>query len=568
MRQTAASRRARATEPEPEPARRWPSLRIPPAVSRWLWVLLVLPAGYGVWLRVDGWWHARVLSADEESIAWSAIGGGLRGWIEHGPDLLQSAPYGWLYLQRLLLQISGGVNERLLHAPELVADLAGLALLGVLAYRLFGLAGTFTVVTLGATNQFLIFYSYNVKQYAFEALFTVLLVGTAMVIRQAEDRRAVLGWWGLAAISLAFSQAAVFAIPAIGAVLALELALRSQWRRLAEFAVTSLLFWGALAVDYALALRHSAANSYLRKYWLDLGAFPPKSGITTEWASNLFAHFATHPVDAAVPIAVLLAAALGAARLLWRRPFDGLLVLAPLGAGVLATVLSIYPLWERAALWTVPLVLLLFGAAVGGARTDADSPDYDEDEGGQTAGQPTRLLLGVVAAILVVSAVGYNVLTVPAHLAKQANTIPDLHPLLDGVKARLQPGDVILVDSWAYGWTRLYWRTPDSPKVHAVVYLRPPDGTCVAHPVGPLVSGAKRVWLLVINNHSYRPYADAGLPASLRPYGRVERALPAGRQTGAYLLYPGASTGVAEVLPARRSCLAELPLPVPNPPPG
>ncbi|WP_163508820.1 hypothetical protein [Fodinicola acaciae] len=552
-----------AREVEPEPVR--PRFRIPPAVGRWLWILLAVPAAYGLWLRVDGWWNARVLSADEESIAWSAIGGGVRGWIEHGPDLLQSAPLGWLYLQRLLLQISGGVNERLMHAPELVADLAGLALLGVLAYRLFGLAGTFTVVALGATNQFLIYYSYNVKQYAFEALFTVLLVGTAMVVRQAEDRRAVLGWWGLAAISLAFSQAAVFAIPAIAAVLVLELVLRSQWRRLAEFAVTSVLFWAALALDYVLSLRHSAANSYLRTYWLDLGAFPPKTGMSTQWWSNLFSHFATNPIDAAVPIAVLLAAALGVARLLWRRPFDGLLVLAPLGAGVLATVLGIYPLWERAALWTVPLVLLLFGAAVGGARTDADSPDFDEPE---VAGPPTRLLLGLVAAILLLSAVGYNVLTVPANLAKRAAVIPDLHPLLDGVKARLQPGDVVLVDSWAYGWTRLYWRTPDSPKVRAVVYLRPPDETCVAHPVEPLLSGAKRVWLLVINNHDYRPYADAGLPASLKPYGRVERALPAGPQTGAYLLYPGPSTGTATGLPSRRSCLAQLPPPVPNPPPG
>jgi hypothetical protein len=504
-------------------------------------VLLVVPAAYGVWLRADGWWQARSLSAAEAATAYAAF------------DNTQPAPLGWLYLQRLLQGIV--VDERVLHAPQLVADLAGLALLGLLAYRLFGLAGTFTVVALGATNQFLVFYSYNVSHYAFEALFTVLLVGTAMAVRQAEDRRAVLGWWGLAAISLAFSQAAVFIVLALGLMLAVEFVLRSQWGRLTHFAVTSVLFWAALALAYAFSLR-PAGNP---------GAYPPKSGITTEWASKLFSHFAAHPLDASVPIAVLLAVALGAGRLLWRRPFDGVLVLAPLGAGVLVTVLGIYPLWEQTALWAVPLVLLLFGAAVGGARTDDDSPDFDAPDDEPA---PTRLLIGLVGGILVVSAVGYNVLMVPAHLARRAATVPDVRSLVDGVQARLRPGDVILVDSWAYGWTRVYWHAATSPQVRAVVYLRPPDQTCVDHPVGPLVTGAKRVWLLVVNDRGARPYADAGLPGSLRPYGRVDRALPAGRQTGAYLLYPGTSTGTATGLPSVRSCLAELPQPVPTPPPG
>jgi hypothetical protein len=567
---TAPRRRGRSAAPV-EPVRKTRRLpKLPPQLTRWLWLLLILPAAYGVFLRLDAWWNTRVLRADEESIAYAAIAHGVRSWIDHGVDLRQSAPFGWLWMQRLLME-AGGINERLLHAPQLIADLAALALVTLVAARLMPLAGTFTVLTLAATNQWLIFYSYNVKQYSFEVLCAVLLVGTAIAVRRADDSRALAGWWGLAAVSLAFSQPAVFAVPAVAAVMAVEMVLRSQWTRLIAFASWSLLFWAALAADWYVSLRHSATNSYLRVYWQQLGAFPGKAGTSTTWVSQLVDHFAGNPLDATVAVAVLLAAVLGAVRLFWRRPFDALIVLAPLAAAAVVTILGIYPLWERAALWLVPGVVLLLGAAVDGARTADDSPRWvpEPDEEAGPWASPTRVAAAALGAVLVVSGMGFNVLSSASASASTQATLPAIRPMLDGVRARLQPGDVVLVDSWAEGWSRLYWSSfPGNPAVRGVLYLRPNDATCQSHPVQPLLAGAKRVWLMVVNNHSYRPYADAGLPGSLRAYGTVETAFRSGSQTAVYLLHPGPSTATDLGLPAYRSCLAQLPRPVGLPTPG
>ncbi|WP_163573619.1 hypothetical protein [Fodinicola feengrottensis] len=285
-------------EPAQPPPRR-PYRPLPPQLARWFWLLLVLPIGYGLWLRLGAWWNTHTLTADEATVL------GASSWATHGLGL-QTAPPGWLWLQGVLVDL-GGTDERVLHAPSLLADLAATALLVILAARLLPLAGAFTVLMLAAANQFLVLASATAGQYSFEVLGTVVLIGTAVAVRHTEDRRAMAGWWGLGAVSLLVSQAAVITVPALALALLIEMVLRSQWvgtgSRFRDLEPD--FFWAALALDWLVALRPSAADSALRDAWQRLGAFPPNGGTTTAWTSQLVGHFASNPLDAAVAVAVV-----------------------------------------------------------------------------------------------------------------------------------------------------------------------------------------------------------------------------------------------------------------------
>lgn len=646
------------------------------------WGVLGVPVAVGVWLRVVAWWAADALRADEVAIATSVTERGLLSLATRPLDYLQSAPPGWLWIERAVVSLFG-LNERMLHLPQLLADVTALVVLAVVAIRLLPLAGAFVAVTLAATNQHLIFYATNLKQYSFEVLACVCLIAGAIAVARrtlpvrrprppwpaAEEvdppvgtsapaapsapnpktktsrlpfwmRQPLLLWWFGAALALTVSQTSAFVTAGLAGVLALTYLFRRDWRTLARLVVFGLIWVIALAVDWQLSLRHSAGNEFLFDYWRRLGAFPAGGGPSSDWLGGsgwlggsswlgaLADHAMRHPFDAAWTVGALILLTYGLIRLLATirkigPRIDGILVLAPAVAALAATALGIYPLWERAALWLIPCGVLLAGAAVDGARrlppfrapsavpaknddatdnqnsndtTDnSDSTDDSENAGDSentdgientdgvrawgisfaAGGRVWRVVAGVIGVVLVITAMGPSVVGAPAATAATSATLPKIRPLLDGVRQQQRPGDVVVVESWALAWTRLYWRD-SGVRTAGAVYLRQPDATCRAKPGADLLASGRRVWVVVINDPDFRPYVASGLESAMRPIGVARPVLRPDRYTTAYLLIPrrtpdpgpGRDTPPPPTTDRAHSCLTQLPSPAPFPLPG
>jgi hypothetical protein len=175
--------------------------------------------------------------------------------------------------------------------------------------------------------------------------------------------RRVLAWWILAATIQWVSNGALFVTPLCAVVLSAA-GLRS--RRTALALLTGAAIWMfSFAINYALVLRHAAANEYLHHYWAF--AFPPLASggrATLEWIVHQIGSFARKPGSTGMPAFFWLAWIGGVSGAIGRRRSHGwLLATVPLSALALA-MLHVVPPFERLAMWIVPSMYAGLGYAV------------------------------------------------------------------------------------------------------------------------------------------------------------------------------------------------------------
>ena len=155
---------------------------------------------------------------------------------------------------------------------------------------------------------------------------------------------------------------ALFVLTGIGAVyLARAFSIRDM--RGALQSGSTLAVWTiSIACNYWLMLRYNAENAEVRTWWMDrFMPLPPTSISDFYWFVRTFFEVFTEPVG-------LAAAGLGALLFLlgtydlWNRDRWRLaLLLAPVGAALLASGIQVYPFMGRFLLFTAPLVLVTIG---------------------------------------------------------------------------------------------------------------------------------------------------------------------------------------------------------------
>lgn len=282
-------------------------------------ILALLVVILGSVARTVRWLADKPLWLDEQMIAINIRD---RGFAGLASDLAhdQSAPIGWLWLERLVYLMLGDSGLAL----RLIPLLFGVGTL-VLAYwagrRLLGPAGTLVLVSLLAVNGSLMRYSTELKQYSADA-FTVLLllvVAIAAVRHPASGRRA-LAFWGAAAVSGLFSTAAIMVMPGLAlVVVAVGLFNGGFAATLRRHAAGAGLWVVALGVHYVLALRFAIGDDTLAALNARLG-FPPAGTMpTVRWLIARPLVLAGDPIGVpkSLAVAVWLLAAVGAIVALW-----------------------------------------------------------------------------------------------------------------------------------------------------------------------------------------------------------------------------------------------------------
>ena len=313
---------------------------------------------FGVCLLIWQWSAARPLWLDEQMIALN-----LRDrtfWdLSHPLSFDQSAPFGWLLLERIAL-LGLGANELALRLAPALFGIATLLCALMIGQRWMSPVGATAFALLCSFGQWLSFYAVELKHYSADAFGGLLLPALTVWVAEADadNIRTRLAVWGaVVAVAHWFSIGALLVTPVCAALLTVVL-MRSRPRPsvlyLCGIAGMCALSFG---VHYAVALRYARESEYLRNFWQF--AFPPASAgvvATLEWLRDQLDDFALKP--GGTELAVLFWASAAAGFVLTRRRLLGSIAAAVVFSGFLFAVLRLVPLYERVSLWFVPALYL------------------------------------------------------------------------------------------------------------------------------------------------------------------------------------------------------------------
>jgi len=299
---------------------------------------------------------ARPMWVDEEMLAlnvrdrtFTQLTGSL--WLD------QSAPLGWLTLDRLIFIIVG-TGER---AVRLLTTLFGIATIGTafwIGRRWLSPIAATILVALCAFGEWIVFFTLEAKHYSADTFLALLLPALAAWVFDDDEhailRRAV-AWWTAAAIGLWFSNGALFVTPGCAASMCALIWRRNGFRVAAIAAFAGLIWAASFAIDYVLVLKPALGNAYLNTYWAF--AFPPTADgliATITWFGRLLSPFAVKPAGSGYALLFWVCWVAGIAVATASGSALAVILIGVPASAVALAVLHFVPPFERLALWIVP----------------------------------------------------------------------------------------------------------------------------------------------------------------------------------------------------------------------
>ncbi len=361
-----------------------------------LFCLAVIAAGVVTSFRMllaghSLWW-------DEAALARSLSLRSLFSLAASPLDLVQSAPVGWLYLNKLLTIVFGN-TDLVLRLLSVAAYLGILILLGLLLSQVFSSHFTLAGVAFAASMPLLLQYSIMFKPYIFEAFCALIVLYTYSLYRRGR-----LAAWQLGlvwAVLVWFGNPVCFA--AGGCILSEALfGLIAREKGLMKKGLTVCVPLGAsFVLYYFLWLRATASDDRMKFYWRDWN-FPliPRSLADIRQiircVDTLFYPF--YRLEYAVLLllpAVLIYAAV-------RKKRELCAVFLSIAVALFASGLGMFPVNKRMWLFLYPYVIL---ALFAGAEALFESIQTQE---ASFEAKKSGRLLASMAAVVMAGAVALN----------------------------------------------------------------------------------------------------------------------------------------------------------------
>lgn len=478
--------------------------------------------GLGVALRLRAYLANRSLWLDESFLALNIIDrqfAELRQPLEY----VQAAPFGFLYAERLVVELLGA-SEYALRLLPLLCGIASVFMFWRIAQHLCSPFGVVVALAIFSVSEPLIYFSTEVKQYSSDVAVALLLWWTfaGLETRLEEGRWHALALTGLLAIVAVWcSYPAVFVLGGVG-VHWIWQAVRGRSRR-ALLVRGLVVVAGAGSFIVAYLTVHAVNEQAMRNLWRHAAApLVPRSSADLAWLKAGAWTLSGLPLGQAAAGLVTLTAFVGAL-VLWRQHrrwfwwFAGTLALT-----WLASALGKYPLAPRLWLFLSPVVMLLTAVGV------------------EEVWRRTRGGLPMLAPALTVLLLAYPAMSA-GHRVVYPREREEVRPLLEHIQQRQRPGDALY----------LYYSTEIAARYYAGRGLDFPGQVVVGVEAGgdwyaherdlEKLRGRPRVWFLF--SHVRSPNGVSEEAFLLQHLDRLGRRLDMQRRTGASVfLYDLAAT--------------------------
>lgn len=316
----------------------------------------------GILLRVVPYFVNRAFWLDETSVALNIR---FRGFLELFKvlDYEQTMPIPILLFTKLLT-VMFGTAESIFRLPAL---LAGIALLFVVWFgfsKLFGKTQALISLALVAGWYPLIYYSSELKQYEVDALMTAILLWVGLsTLRNPDASFNSLSIWGCVAILV--SQPSVFILAALGMAAAYDKRFWQSDRWRWSVVLTGLVWVALFVAIFFWSYKTVSSSDFMRKFWADYFinpgspqfVFQAKETLRTLFGGDYF-YYMRLPM--LVPLFLL--GVFGIYRSEDRKTL--LVAVLPIVLLFVASAMRQYPYATRLYLFTVPLIVWIFSAAV------------------------------------------------------------------------------------------------------------------------------------------------------------------------------------------------------------
>lgn len=462
----------------------------------------------GVFLRLYVFAGGRMLWLDESMIALNLL---TRSDAELFEPLnfLQIAPVGWLFANKLALQLTGSVD----YGLRLVALIMGLGSLGLfagLARRLFSMPVAASITLVFALSGLLVRYAAELKPYGSDIFFTLAVLCLVFLIWESSGQKARLYIGALALtglIGLAFSFPLVYVLAGSVGLLIVRLWFGERRHDASLLAAAAVSWLVVFAVLMKMIYIGQAEGAGFRGGGVDhffnrtgYAPFPPTRVADLVWYPRWAHHTAKFLFGEYSAYFGMILAGAGGVLMGRKRPWMLAIITAPLVLALFGSMLKAYPLYERLILFTLPLVLLLVAQSFEALRAELSA----------------RARLPVLAGALVAFAIGALFPLLDGLKTSPAFAKQDLGPALQIIAADYQPGDRLVVNTWAvptyllyrhrYGLEGTEWTIRSNGKM---------AGTCLASALGDLPFGT-RIWSLEVD-----PGALPKTPARMPDFSAV-----------------------------------------------
>ena len=408
----------------------------------------------GATLKIYLWYHSRPLWLDEEMVFLNIRDRTLSElakplWLD------QSAPLGWLVLQRIVLDLFG-TGDRAIRALSVLFGIGTIAIAAWAGIRWMTLAGASVLVLFCSFAQWMTHYSLEAKPYAGDAFWALLLLvlvawaTEADGVRPAVTLRRSLIWWLVATLGLWISYGAIFVAPACAVVLGVVAWRRDGLRRAAWVALQGVVWLAAFVAHYLLVLRHARASSFLVQYWST--GLPPAEATVAEafvWIGKQAEPIASHPGGTALWLMFWAVAASGVILSVWKRTVLALTSASVIVCACVYAAIGLVPFQDRLAMWVMPAAYMAVALAA----------DAAVDFGRQAIVR--RTLVPAIAALAMTLLV-WRLATDVFERGRISLTLRavDNHSLNDRAATRIltsqhQPGDVLVGNHFAL--PALWW---------------------------------------------------------------------------------------------------------------
>jgi len=528
---TGVSSRMAPSPIRPSPARPWYG----PFFRPWIpWAIV----GLGILLRTVAYLHDPSLWLDEALLAHNLIRrdfADLTGALDHA----QVAPLLFLWAERCAVLLAGPGEMTLRFLPFL-AGCATLPLALWVGRRCLSPGELRIALLLLAISPPLVSYAVQVKPYAVDVVFALLILG--VTLRLAEDPgrdRALLLLGALAALAPWASFPAAFVMTAALAVLFVLPGRPGPGRRRVRLGAILLLCLASGAA-FALSRYDWSDNEGLRGAWqryAGFAPFPPRSGADLHWYVRAAVRAIGMPGGLPVRSVGVLLAALGITVLAVSRRWILLALLGlPIVFALAASAIALYPFVGRLILFLAPA--LIFFVAIGLAWLWRETSRLLHAR--RSPPRAGRYWSGVLLLAVSLTA---TALTLGVGCARALLRIQEpigreeIRELVATLRRDARPDDIVYVYYGAAAAFDYYAPQPSWRVHYGVGARRQPER--YAEDVGRLI-GEPRVWVLLAHVHERAGVSEADLIR--RDLDRAGRCLAEHQRPGGMLLLYDLST--------------------------